>query len=187
MARSLSTISTKRTFKATMVDTGIDAVGSAQVPYQGSTVDHDPAWTTGTGDGQADRVWVEKDITLTSGASISVDLYDFAGRDIGKGSGIDAQGYAMALAEIAYIGVRVTSTGTGKVRIGGEGSGAAWNSGFGGSDSAVSHDVGENGSWELVAWNDGDLPVADTTNHLLKFLGVTASVTFDLVILGRSA
>ena len=46
----------------------------------------------------------------------------------------------------------VTSTGSGKLRLGGEGSGAAWNSGFGGSDSAVSHDIGEGGSWQLVAW-----------------------------------
>lgn len=184
MARTTANVKTDSLFSATLLD-AVEGIAQVQAAY--ASVDHKPTWSNGTGDGQCDRVWYEKDIVLAAAASISVDLYDFAGRDIGKGSGLDAQGLTMALAEIAYISVRVKSTGTAKLRIGGEGTGAAWNSGFGGSDTAVSHDLGENGRWELVGWNDGDLPVADSTNHLLKFLGVTAEVTFDLCILGRSA
>jgi hypothetical protein len=186
MARSLANVKTNAIFAATLLD-AVDAIDQIAAAYSGTDLDHKPVWATGTGDGQADRVWVEKGLTLASAATFNLDLYDFAGRDIGKGSGLDAAGLAMALAEIAYIGVFVTSTGSGKLRLGGEGSGAAWNSGFGGSDSAVSHDIGEGGSWQLVAWNDGDLAVADSTNHLLKFLGVTADVTFDIIILGRSS
>lgn len=187
MTRALSNIKTDLTFSAFLTDTveGV-ATNGVQVPYSGTNVDHKPVWTSGTTSGAADRVWVEKGIVIAAAASVSIDLYDFVGRDLGKGSGLDAQGLAMALVEIAYISVRVTA-GSGKVRIGGEGSAAAWNSGFGGSDSAVSPDIGLGGRWELVAWNDGDLPVADATNHLLKLLGVTAEVTVDLVILGRSA
>lgn len=186
MARSTANVKTDSLFSATLLD-AVEGISQVQAAY--ASLDQKPAWASGTGDGQCDRVWVEKSIVLAAAASISVDLYDFAGRDLGKGSGLDAQGLAMALAEIAYISVRVTAVGGagGALRIGGEGSAAAWNSGFGGSDSAVSPDIKLGGRWEILGWSDGSLPVADTSNHLLKFLGVTAEVTFDLIILGRSA
>lgn len=193
MSRSLANIKTDSVFAAALLDSveGITQISAAYGADNGLT--HPSGltgytWATGTGTGQADRVWVSKGRTLAAAATEDIDLYDFGGHDIGKGVGLDAQGLSLALAEIAFISIRVTAASAGgKLRIGGKNTGAAWNSGFGGSDSATSHDVGVGGRWELLAWNDGDLPVADTTNHLLKLLGVTATVTFDVVILGRSA
>lgn len=184
MARALSGIKTYSDFSAILYDSGVEGVTQVQSPYQG--INHRPAWASGSGSGQANRIWYETEITLAAAASVDIDLFDFAGRDCGKGSGLDAQGLAMALDEIAFISIRHVG-GTGKFRVGGNGTGAAWNSGFGGSDSAVSPDIGPGGRWELLGWTAGDLPVADSTNHLLRILGVTAEVKVDLLILGRDS
>jgi hypothetical protein len=184
MARALTGVKTNSDFDAVLYEAGVEGIGSVQAPYR--NINHRPAWTSGNGTGQANRVWYEASVVLAAAGTFNLDLFDFAGRDLGKGSGLDAQGLTMALTEIAYLSVRVTAAGSGgKLRLGGEGSGAAWNSGFGGSDSAVSHDIGLGGRKEWLAWTAGELLVADSTNHLLKFLGVTAEVTFDIVILGR--
>lgn len=182
MARSLASVKAEFNLSATLQNT-LNGSKVAQVVLALQQIA--TQWQTGVLSLQADRVWAAYGKTLAAAATETIDLFDFVGQDVGAGDGRDSCGQTMALAEIAAIGVRVTAGG--KLRVGGEGSGAAWNSGFGGSDSAKWPDLGPNSAMILIAGNDGDLAVADATNHLLKFEGVTAQVTYDVFILGRSS
>jgi len=72
---------------------------------------NDIEFETGNGEGQVDRVWWMKNKTLSAGTSITIDLNDFAGLDIGAGAGLDALGQALDdAAEIKGFIVHVPKT-----------------------------------------------------------------------------
>lgn len=142
-------------------------------------------FTSGTGLGQIDRFWCSKGRSLAVGSE-DIDLFDFAGEDVGGGAGNDAIGQAMALAEIAGILV-VNNDDDGTLRIGGKGDTTAFNTLFNADDDALIV-VPPRGVALIATRAAAAFAVADTSNHILKVEAVTADVgDWDLYIIGRSA
>ena len=141
---------------------------------------------SGTGAGQANRFWSDRGRTLESAATETLDLYDFAGIDVGAGAAKDALGQDMVLADIVAIIVEVTAASAGTLLVGGDGTAAAWNSPFNGDDAAVMP-VFPGGLILLYAPTDPAYAVADASNHLLKFTASGGAVEYDIHILGRSS
>lgn len=180
--RTLTAISAKSTWKATANLTN-DTGGVTAQNVHGS--EENPSLSTGLGDNQADRVWEKKAWTIPVG-TVDLDLYDFGSLDIGGGAGRDALGQVMALAEIVGIRIKVVS-GAGTLLVGGNGTAAAWNSLFNASDSAKIGPFKAGARIEHLCPADGNLAVADTTNHLLRLEAVTTDMVVDVMVLGRSA
>lgn len=181
MTRTLSSFKAKASLGATLAN--LLNSGTARVDQ---VIDAIVAFTTGTAAGQADRIWVDIDRALSGATSENIDLYDLASLDIGAGAGKDGLGQAVALAEICGILVLNQSTSTGNITLGGEGSGAAWNSLFSGSDSFTLGPITPGNFFEATNSAKPAWAVADTTNHLLK-IASSADLTYSIVILGRSA
>ena len=144
------------------------------------------AFTEGTTTGKADKIWSSTARTLTGSTSENIDLYDFGGIDIGTGSGEDALGNPLTLADIVAVIIENNPTSTGNLTIGGEGSAAAWNSIFNASDTAEVGPLPPGGVFLIAARADPAFAVADTSNHLLK-IASSANLTYDIYIVGRSA
>jgi len=186
MTRSLKSFSVAAGLQATLQNLLVDEA-TYVAAAQGAAYSPATALSSGTAANKADRIWTSLARALASGGNESIDLYDFGSLDIGGGAGRDAVGQLITLAEIVAILIQNNASSAGGLIIGGEGSGAAWNSGFGGSDSAVTPTIAPGGWWQLFTPADPALVVTDTTNHLLKIAATGGAVTYDIHILGRSA
>ena len=141
---------------------------------------------TGTETNQADRLYVSKSRTLADTAFEHFDLYDLGSYDIGAGAGKDQLGQDWSSAEIVTLAVFSASTSTGDVLVGGIGSANAWNSGFNGSDSSEVV-VKPGGFIAMHAPSDPAYACANLSNHALKILASGGDVTYDVVVVARSA
>lgn len=141
---------------------------------------------SGTLANQADRIWHSISRALTSGSSETIDVYDLGSLDIGAGAGRDGLGQLWTVAEIVGILIRSATTSAGNLIIGGEGSGAAWNSLWNGSDTAQLL-LPPGGLFLMASPADPAWAVTDVTNHLLKLAASGGAVTYDITLLGRSA
>ena len=116
----------------------------------------------GTGVNQVNRAFADAG-SLAGSASVSLDLFDFAGA-------LDLIGRAFALSKIRVLVIRNTSdpvtAAASILRVGGEGTGAAWNA-VNGSDTVPIADVHPGGELILEAPTAAGYAVADATNHLL--------------------
>lgn len=193
MARTLSNIVVKATLTAIVnnaIDSGATTAKTAQcaqgkelsVGSNGLT-----ALANGTSANQADMVWGDEARALASAATENLDVYDLAAFDIGAGAGKDAVGQAWAAVEIVGFLIHNRPTSTGDLIIGGEGSGAAWNSPFNASDTAKLGPLGPGGFALYFDPTNPALAVADSTNHLLKFEASGGDLTYDVFLIGRSA
>jgi hypothetical protein len=153
---------------------------------QGFTWKPDTVFTSGNGAYQANRLWYRSGKTLAMSASETLDVFDFAGVDIGAGAGRDAVGQTLALTSIVALMVHVDPASVGELILGNDGTAAAWNSPFNGSDTAELGPIAKDGLAVLWRPDATGFAVADATNHLLKFTeaGVGA-VEYHTVILGR--
>ena len=140
----------------------------------------------GTTTGKADKIWPSTARSLSGATSENIDVYDFGTIDIGTGAGEGPLGNPLTLAEIVAIIVENNSTSTGNLTIGGEGSAAAWNSILNASDTAELGPLPPGGFFIIGAGADPAFAVADTSNHLLK-MASSATLTYDILIIGRSA
>lgn len=138
--------------------------------------------TAGTTANKADRFFVDTDRVLAEDADDALDLYDLAGFD----RATDLVGNAVTFAEIVGLMVRNKSTSAGTLVLGGEGSAAAWNSLFSASDT-YTMDIKPGGFVLVAAPGDPAYAVADTSNHLLNVNASGGGITYDIVIIGRSA
>jgi len=119
---------------------------------------------------------------------VDVDLYDLAALDEGGGPGKDGLGQAMAQDEVVALAVVVAAGSDGKLVIGGNGTGAAWNSIFEGDDNAkmgLRSSTINPGILLLFCPSETAYEVTDATNHLLQFEAVGGAVTFSLHVAGR--
>lgn len=144
------------------------------------------ALTNGTTADKANRYLESRNRTLTSGNSETLDLYDLGTLDIGAGAGEDALGLPLAAVELVGILIRVTSTGAGKLLVGGEGTAACFNSIFNGDDDAKAV-VAAGGHFQAFNPADPAFAIADTSNHLLKLEASGGNVTFDVFLIFRDA
>ena len=183
---------------------GREANGTLQIQLIGNTlntingIDGDPKATwgealdaikllTGVEDGQINRVIYKKEIALSSGGVLTLDVFDFAGFDCGGGDGQDQLGQPMAVDEMVLIFVKLKAGSAGQLRVGAEGSGAAWNTPWGCDDAYTPLRATSTlpGFFILFVPSSTGLEVTDVTNHLLKFEAVGGACTFDLLLCGR--
>jgi hypothetical protein len=133
---------------------------------------------------QANRGWRTTSESISSGATQDIDLYDFAGFDIGAGAGNDALGLALNLEEIVTIIIKHRS-GAGRLEIM--------------PTPLPTHPV----AWlpTLTVANGGALKtggvfmmhqpdtdafdIQDGVSHILRLKANGGAVLFDLYILGR--
>lgn len=181
MTRSLSSFKAQASLGASLANSLTSGVASVTQKLEAAY-----AFVTGTAAGQADRVWEDVDRTLTGATSENIDMYDLGSIDIGAGAGKDGAGQALALVEICGLLIVNDSESVGDITVGGEGSGAAWNSLFSGSDAYTLGPIPPGGFVLIVNPANPAWAVADTTNHLLK-IASSDDVTYSIAILGRSA
>jgi hypothetical protein len=144
--------------------------------------------STGVEDDQINRAIGKRTNDLASGSQLLLDVFDFAGMDVGGGDGRDMVGQPMALDEIVGLMVVLRPGSAGALKIGGEGSGACWNSLFDGNDNAraVIRATNTNpGIFLALCPNVLGWDVADVSNHLLKFEAVGGDCEFGWAIIGR--
>jgi len=103
------TLTIKSTIKNTLTDTQVAQCQLGQIYLTGTL-------SSGVSASQANRAWEDRDRSLASGNTEDIDLYDFAGEDVGAGSGKDALGQACAFEEIVTMMVKQTG-GTGRLEI----------------------------------------------------------------------
>jgi hypothetical protein len=185
MAEEISDFAVAATLLGTLLNT-IDGDLPASCE-QGGDVRPTTSLTNGTGANQANRAWQDRARTLLSGATENLDLFDLGAIDIGAGAGKSALGQAINLAKVVGLLIHVDPASAGTLKIGGEGSGAAWNSVVDGNDTAKLSGFGADSFLflfcpTLAAWD-----VADATNHLLKFEAVGGNVTYSVYLVGRTA
>lgn len=168
----------------------IDGVVSGATSSQGFTWSS-PSFSSGTGANQADRVWTDTARLLSSGTSENLDLYDLAAFDIGGGAGKDALGQAMTNAELVALLIANKTTSVGNLLIGGEGSGASFQSIFHvsgtASDTAGFGPLKPGGCFFICCPPDPAWTITDAANHLLKIAASGGDVSYDVAFLARSA
>ncbi len=74
------------------------------------------AHATGVSGTQANRFWQSEDRVLAGGGSEVIDLFDFAGLDIGGGTALDALGQTLIMEEIVSIAI-ICNTGPGTLEV----------------------------------------------------------------------
>jgi len=169
----------------------VDLFAKLQKTVQGRTVALDRVgqgysrgslFSSGTTANKADRLYFEVDQAITSGNSVTLDLFDLANFD----ATTDVLGNTVSFAEIVALLIENESGSAGNLIVGGDGTTAAWNSPFGGDDdAAVTLDPG--GVLFLFNPTDPAYAVADTSNHLLKLAASGGDTIHNITILGRSA
>lgn len=188
MAQQVSNIQVQAVMSATLENVIDD--DTVTVPAeQGQTYDPPVALTSGTGKDQFDRAWQDQKRTISASGSENIDLFDLGSIDIGAGVGKDAVGQARSDAELVGLMVIVDKDSVGELLIGGEGSAAAFNSIFNGSDTAELGPFPAGSCVFLFNPADPAWAIADAANHLLKFAesSGSGSVTYTPITLTRSA
>lgn len=133
---------------------------------------------------EANRAWRTTSRTISANTNLDIDLYDFAGLDIGAGAGLDALGQELILEEIVTLILKHAS-GTGRLEImpSAPAGALAW---------APSLTVANGGALKaggvlMLHQSDTDaFDVADGVSHVLRLRANGAAVTFDLYLLGRN-
>lgn len=169
-------------FAALLQNTLTNSLGTTSAPVEAT---YNLSLTDGTSANKADKLWASVARSLSGATSETLDVYDLGSVDIGAGAGKDPLGGSLTLAEIVGIMVVNATTSTGTITLGADGTTAAWNSPFAGDDEAALT-IKPGGLVILTAPTDPGFAVADTSNHLLK-VASSATLTYDIYILGRSA
>ena len=140
------------------------------------------ALTSGSGANQAQKWWQSTARALASGASETLNLYDFAGIDIGAGAGNDPDGIPLVVADVVGMLVVVEASSAGALLIGGDGTSAAWTSLLDGSATAQIGPIHPGGMF-MAADPASGFPVVNTTNCNLKMTASGGAVTYDIYLL----
>lgn len=178
--RSLSGTNVKLDVATTVQNT----LSSAQVcAAQLGTSYLNVSLTSGVEATSANRAWECRSQEIVSGATLDIDIYDFANFDIGAGLGRDALGQIMDLEEVVLLIIK-QSSGTGRLEI---------------MPSRPANDV----DWipTMTVANQGALKngglfalynpatdaydVEDGTAHMLRLGANGGDVQFDMIVLGK--
>lgn len=167
------------TLKNSLDDTHVLAEAPAGGDFTPAT-----ALTSGTTANQANKLLQNRDSSINSGTSVTVNLNASAGFFVGALTGTDLLGNTVTLVEVVALLIR--NQGPGDLLIGGEGSADAWSSPFNGSTSAkVLLKAG--GMFEIFAPTDPAYAVGTTDNRKLKLEASGGNVIYDIIVLGRTA
>jgi hypothetical protein len=179
MARSLQTPKIELTVSAT-VRNSLDSGGTASAA-QGKQI-LKLALDSGVNASEANRFWEERDITITSGNTVDIDLQDMAARDIGAGAGLDAVGQDCDIEEIVCLVVHKTGgAGTLEITPASPANPIPW---------LVAQTVANSGGLKtggLRMWVETDTDALDVeaTSKNVRFGANGGDVTFDLYLMGR--
>jgi hypothetical protein len=143
------------------------------------------AITDGTGDNQGDRLWSSKSRDLAIGVSETIDVFDFAGVDLGAGAGRDQLGQTMALAEMIEVMVKVRRGSAGVLEID-TSLANGWTTLLDGVVRLKATST-QDAVFVILVPADGVGTITDGSNHLLKFTAVGGAVEYDVHLAGRSA
>jgi hypothetical protein len=132
---------------------------------------------SGTGAGQADKLWVSGARTLAASATEDLDL---------AGTLLDAFGGVLALARVKGLIIAAAATNTNDVVVGAAAANAFFSC-FGSATDKVK--VKPGGVLALFAPDATAYPVTSTTADLLRVGNSAAgtSVTYDVIVIGSSA
>lgn len=142
--------------------------------------------TSGVSASQANRGWQWKEFTISSGGNQVIDLYDFAGIDIGGGAGNDAVGQAMSpIEEIVAIIVRNNNaiTAAGQLEVEPDSSNG-WTP-IGTHTVATGGALRGQGSMSKYQPAESAFDVTDASSHRLKLTANGGDVSASVWILGR--
>ncbi len=143
-------------------------VQTVNAPFRLNTI-----WESGGSANQAQVLFYDRRTLGTT--SESLDIFDLSGAR-------DGHGDVLAFAGIKMLIIRYYGAGT--LKVGGNGTTAAWNSPFGGDDDALLQ-IEAGGFLILAAPTAGGYPVADTANHLLKIENTGTSADYEIWLIGE--
>lgn len=152
-----------------------------QVASVAFAIQRNTGLANGLGDNQITRVWADENREIASGANETIDLFDFAGEDIGAGAGRDGIGQVLVMAQVVCLYIEVVS-GPGSLAINAPAPAnpVDWIPTFS-SGSAL-----REGS-ELMLFHPGAnaFPVVDGSAHQLTLAAVGGDVVYSIYVLGR--
>lgn len=141
--------------------------------------------TPGVSANQANRAWQWKNKVLSAAASITIDLFDFAGFDMGAGAGNDIVGQALALEEIVIIQIKNENavTAAGVLEIIPDASNG-WTP-IGIHTAALGGAL--SGGGVLLKYNPAEagFDVTDASNHRIQLTANGGNITYSVWVLGR--
>jgi hypothetical protein len=180
--RKLSQITVSAALRATLTN-DIDG-GTNNVSWAGGVTQSLGSFINGTAANQANRIWQDQGRPITSGANEDLNVYSYAGIDIGGGAGNDALGQAMALIEIVALLIYNQTGSAGNLLIGGQGTANAWTSWIS-SNAATLGPVKPGGLFQLGMPGQPAMAVGNANNNLLRVAASGGNVTYNIFILGR--
>ncbi len=144
-----------------------------------------PSLTNGLGDNQANRGWQSTNRPLANGATETLDLYDFAGTDIGAGVGLDGVGQAVVHEEIMAIAIvnenAMGAAGQLEIR---PGPGNGW-SPIGIHTVATGGALRGQGFMLKVQPAEAGFDVTDAANHMIRFTANGGALDYSIYLLAR--
>lgn len=184
MSLQLSQIVAGMTLKATVQNFVDNAANpNAQVAL-GVAFAQSPPLGSGVAALQADRMWQSTGRVLVSAANETINLYSFAGIDIGAGAGNGPLGGAMAQIAIVAVLVINRATSIGNMVVGGQGTANAWLGGcLNANTSTLTFHPG--GGAMLFDPSATAFTVGAASNNLLQVAASGGNITYDIYVLGR--
>lgn len=143
---------------------------------------------------EINRAW-EEVISISSGNTVDLDLYDFAGRDIGAGSGNDSLGQALIMEEIVLLQIKHNGRTTANGSVSTENAGSlelqpanpsnplSW---FPSQTVANGGALRTGGVFFRYEPDGAALEVTDASSHQIRLGANGGDVRCTLTILGRS-
>jgi len=182
--QSIANASVKLNANWQLRNTLTDTTKTASVDLGGALINL--ALTSGNGSSQANRAWERKSVTISSGATVDIDLYDFAGIDIGAGEGMDALGQAMALEEIVLFVLIAESTSLGELELMPANPSNHWACAPA-LTVANGNALKAGGALIMLQPNHQAFDVYDGDSHVIRLGANGGDCVYSLYILGRSA
>ena len=179
---TLSTVSHSFSFaiQASITNT-LDSGKSASSSFQHELVAASIA--TGVSASQISRAW-EETISLSESSSVTVDLRNMTGRDVGAGSGNDALGQPLTIEEVVCLVIEVTTgPGTLDVNTTLPTNHLSWVPQYT-CQTAAGGGIGEGGMRVWFEPNTQGLDV-ETLEKNVRFDAVGGDVTFRVLVFGR--
>ena len=182
MARSISECTAKISFNIKLRNTLTDLT-VASISGGGALLNATLA--NGTGEDMVNRMWQRIGVEILTGATADIDLYDFAGIDIGGGEGMDGLGQAMDLEEIVAL-VLIKTAGAGQLEVMPTNPSNYWTC-MPKLTVALGNALKTNGILLLYQPNHQAFDVYDATSHVIRLGANGGAVTYSMYVWGRSS
>ncbi len=139
--------------------------------------------TTGTGVNQADIAWLKDGGTSGGTTTVALDVYDGALFD-GTESAGETGGKAQTMAEGILLVVFNRAASDVALTLGGLVSSAAWSPPLSDNDGT---EVSPGGALVFFSPDATAYPITDGSKHLVEVTPQGGNITYDVLVLGRSA